>query len=712
MTTKPALTVFERDGDTTVSEDGTTTTDEYGVVLTTVPTAEVTITSTAGTGVTVSANSLTFTTANWNSRQTVTVAGVADNTDTPNREVTISHAATSADESYNGNNIDIAPVMVTVVDEDATTVTLADSPAGNVTEGDSKSITVTLGRSLVTGENLEVPLTFRGTATLVTDYTLVGTDTNGIAYTGLDGSGDGPTVTFTGPASATATIMLNAATDDLDDEGTESVQISFGIINLISGLDGGNREADNLNDFAIQEPLRVSIAGGTAVTEANPAVFTVTVNRAPTAVLTVNLTVADDATSDFVAAGDEGTDEVTIAIGATTATFEVATEGDFIDEANGTVTVTLAGGSGYTLGVSSQASVAVNDDDTGSAILSGDRLEIAEDGGTATYSLVLTMQPASSIELEPVWRLGVEDIDFSSIVTLTPPTLTFTTDNWNTAQMVTVTAVNDEFDNPMDRSRISLVHRISAGDSSNYPTGGFITRATDGFMIAVEVTVNDDDTAGITINETEDDTKGVENSGTDTYGVVLDTRPINDVTVTVQPGSGVTVSTMTLTFSTDTWNTAQIITVTGMDDDIDTTVREVDIAHTAASSDTNYSGATVDSVTVDVTDDDPTTVTLAGTMDDIELGSTKQFTITLGRGLEDGEELAVPLTFAGTAARGTAYNLTGGPATSVSYGTLDTDTTPTVTFTGPSSGYFRYGRYRDLERSKRGYGRDRSGYAG
>ena len=108
----------------------------------------------------------------------------------------------------------------------------------------------------------------------------------------------------------------------------------------------------------------ITIAAGTSpVTEGAAAEFTVTADSAPSADLTVNLTVADASGSDFVASGDEGSKTVTIAANSTTATYSVPTVSDTTDEANGDVTVTVGTGTGYTVGSTSSASVTVNDDD-------------------------------------------------------------------------------------------------------------------------------------------------------------------------------------------------------------------------------------------------------------------------------------------------------------------------------------------------------------
>ena len=108
----------------------------------------------------------------------------------------------------------------------------------------------------------------------------------------------------------------------------------------------------------------VTIAPGTSpVTEGTAATFTVTANPAPSAEMVVAVTVSEAGGGDFVASGDEGGKRVVFAGGATTRSFSVTTQADTTDEPNGTVTVTLERGIGYTLGATTSAEVAVNDDD-------------------------------------------------------------------------------------------------------------------------------------------------------------------------------------------------------------------------------------------------------------------------------------------------------------------------------------------------------------
>src|SRR5207249_9160235 len=98
------ITVSPTSGLTTTEAGGTAT---FTVVLNSQPTANVTIpisSSNTAEG-TVSPASLTFTAANWNVAQTVTVTGVNDFVDDWDIAYTaVTGAATSTDASYSGMN--------------------------------------------------------------------------------------------------------------------------------------------------------------------------------------------------------------------------------------------------------------------------------------------------------------------------------------------------------------------------------------------------------------------------------------------------------------------------------------------------------------------------------------------------------------------------------------------------------------------------------
>ncbi len=107
----------------------------------------------------------------------------------------------------------------------------------------------------------------------------------------------------------------------------------------------------------------LSLSGGSAVDEGASASFTIHANPAPASDVTVSFTVAQS--GDWLDSPGAGTRAVTLAAGATTASLAVATVNDSADEPDGSVSVTLDTGTGYTVASSPNdtASVTVRDDD-------------------------------------------------------------------------------------------------------------------------------------------------------------------------------------------------------------------------------------------------------------------------------------------------------------------------------------------------------------
>ncbi|MYA83319.1 MAG: hypothetical protein F4155_02245 [Acidimicrobiales bacterium] len=103
----------------------------------------------------------------------------------------------------------------------------------------------------------------------------------------------------------------------------------------------------------------VSVTAGAGVTEGGDASFTVTASPTPSAPLAVDVTIAQ--AGDFGAA--TGSRTVTVGTGGS-ATLTVSTSDDEADEADGSVSVAVDAGGGYTVSSAhGTASVAVSDDD-------------------------------------------------------------------------------------------------------------------------------------------------------------------------------------------------------------------------------------------------------------------------------------------------------------------------------------------------------------
>jgi hypothetical protein len=125
----PQVVIFESSNTTNVSEAGTT--DTYSVALSQPPTADVTVALTSDIQVATNVPSLTFTAANWNVFQVVTVRAVDDVLleATPHYG-TITHTATSTDPAFTG--VVIASVIAFITDNDAARVIFTQTGGSTV----------------------------------------------------------------------------------------------------------------------------------------------------------------------------------------------------------------------------------------------------------------------------------------------------------------------------------------------------------------------------------------------------------------------------------------------------------------------------------------------------------------------------------------------------------------------------------------------------
>ncbi len=108
------VTVTESSGSTAVTEGGAT--DSVSYVLTSQPTANVVITPSIASQATPSPSSLTFTTVNYATAQSITITATDDSTVEGTHSATITHAVTSGDSNYNG--LSISNITVTITDND------------------------------------------------------------------------------------------------------------------------------------------------------------------------------------------------------------------------------------------------------------------------------------------------------------------------------------------------------------------------------------------------------------------------------------------------------------------------------------------------------------------------------------------------------------------------------------------------------------------
>ena len=178
---------------------------------------------------------------------------------------------------------------------------------------------------------------------------------------------------------------------------------------------------------------------------------------------------------------------------------------------------------------------------------------VSEGGSSDTVMVALWIQPAANVSV----TVSSSDPSEASV---SPTTLTFTTADWASSQPVIVTGVDDALD---DGDQVStLTFAVDAASSSDeYDAVAAIT---------VSAAATDDDVAGISVLETNGDTRVDEAGMSDTLSVALTAQPTGNVVLnaTGDDGSEATVAPATLTFTPADWATPRIVTITGVDDEV------------------------------------------------------------------------------------------------------------------------------------------------
>ena len=168
---------------------------------------------------------------------------------------------------------------------------------------------------------------------------------------------------------------------------------------------------------------------------------------------------------------------------------------------------------------------------------------------TASVSVVLTAAPLTNVIVD------VQSLDTTE-VTLGVTSLTFTPSNWNTAQTVTLTSVDELL---VDGTQVvSITASInSASDAA------FTSLATQ----TVSLSHLDNDTPGFTLSALTG-TLTEASTQTASFTMVLDAQPASDVIInlSLSPTDEVSSTHVSLTFTNANWNATQTIMLSSRDD--------------------------------------------------------------------------------------------------------------------------------------------------
>ncbi|MCA2636467.1 Calx-beta domain-containing protein, partial [Microcystis sp. M18BS1] len=503
----------------------------------------------------------------------ITVAVNGDNQVESNETFFVNLSSLNA----NGRNVTIADNQGqgTITNDDLIlpSITLAVSPS-SVTEDGTTNLTYTFTRSGVTTDALTVNYTVGGTATNGTDYASIPTS-----------------VTFAAN-SAIATVTVDP-TADTTVESDETV-----VLTLASGTGYTIGTTTPVTGTITNGPVTPSITLAVApssVTEDGTSnlVYTFTRSGVTSNALTVNYTLGGTATlnTDYTRSGTNNT--VTFAANATTATVIVAPTADTTVESNETVALTLASGTGYTIGTPNAATGTITNDDT-SVTLAVSPASVTENGTTnLIYTFTRTGVTTSALTANyTVGGTATFNTDYTQTgaasFTSTTGTVTFAAN----ATKATVT-VDPTADTTVE-SNETVVLTLATG-----------TGYTIGTPTAVTGTINNDDT-NVTLavspgSVTEDGTNNLVYTFTRS-GVIANALTVNYTlggTATLNTDYTRTGTNNTVTFAAN----ATTATVT-VDPTADTTVESDETVALTLASGTGYTVGTTTAVTGTITNDD------------------------------------------------------------------------------------------------------------
>jgi len=490
-------------------------------------------------------------------------------TPTNDGTVTVDLVADKAQDTAGNNNTAATQFSITY-DATAPTITISSPTTNSPTSSSPIPVTITFNENVTGFDSNEVSI---GNGTLSSFESLSST-----------------MYTFDATPSGNGIVMVDVAANTAVDLAGNSNEAApqFSII------------------FKVAE-IAVDPSSGLTVTEAgNTATFTVVLVSQPTADMLITLSSSDetegtvlpnflrftnsnwDTSQTVTITGidddlDDGNIAFTIITGAV-----VSADPDYNELDPDDVTVTNMDNDGYEI-----------------TILPSNGLITTETGGDTSFTLVLTMQPSADVTVSFNSSDSTEGF-------VSPLSATFTPENWNTAQRINVTGVNDDVAD--GNQTYSIIFGTVVSDDPGY---------NDIDVDNLAFTNLDDDSAGISVFPVSGLT--TTEMGSDTsFTLVLTSQPLADVTIdlTCSDTTEGQITPSLVTFNSNNWNVTQTVNITGVNDgssdgDQDYTI----ITSAVISDDPNYSGLDPDDISVTNIDTEP--IIVVSTLD-LQFGSVRR----------------------------------------------------------------------------------------
>jgi len=501
-----------------------------------------------------SANSISITAGN--TTGTVQIGAQQDSLDEDNESIVI-----DIDSVTNGIESGAQKISATIIDDDQQpSVTLSIDTSTSLSEATGMA-NLTASLSEESGRPVTVNLAYTGTAIAGSDYA----------------KSDAITIP---PGNTFAQVALNVIDDALD-ESDETI-----VIDISSVHNGAEITAQQVTVSIADDdlPLVTFITAEQSVAEdAGTVTLSASLDQAAAFAVSVPFSVTGSATPG--ADHDLGNGEIIVLANETTGTTAFSVQNDDTVEGAETIIITLGSPVNAALGATTVHTVTITDNDNPGFVVSPISGNTREEGGTATFTLALLSAPIADVSI------AISSDDASEGVT-DKSAVTFSESNWNIAQTITVTGLDDStVDGDQNYSII-----LAAATSSDTHYNGL--KANDVALINT-----DNDNAGFVVSPISGNTR--EEGGTATFTLALLSAPIADVSIAISSddaSEGVT-DKSAVTFSESNWNIAQTITITGLDDStVDGDQNYSIILAAAISNDTHYNGLKANDVMLINTD--------------------------------------------------------------------------------------------------------------
>ncbi len=462
-------------------------------------------TNTVAADYTLAGTTLTIPAGQRSSTGTVTITAVGNAVDAANKAVTVS-------ATVSGGNGVAAPadVTLTIVDDEPTIVSLARVGSDRINEGGTTEFTVTLGRALVAGEVIDVPIAIGGPNVIPANWSLALKAGQGL-NTGVTLTSTGtatPQVAFSGAGSQTATLVLTAV-QDVVSEGTREVVVALGPdgtgangfdrTSLNTNVGGGANPSSTARSFQVQvtdddAPTGVELSVDTDTVAEDGSATEIEVTATLTGLTTFGeaktVTVAVGAASDSATEGTDyaTVDDQTITIRAGessgTVTFTLTPTDDSTSEGDEAIglTPTVAGVPDWF--VRTGTTITLTDDEALPVVtLALDPASIDESGDANSATVTATLTGAVSSEDIVLTVAAAPGADTEAAdYTLAGTTLTIPAGQSASTGTVTVTAV----DNAVDavNKAVTVSATVSGGNGVAAPADVTLTITDDDPTIA------------------------------------------------------------------------------------------------------------------------------------------------------------------------------------------------------------------------------------